>query len=101
MPSPLRPEIERKLKVILVAELSVDPSALTAIDSTTPLLGHGIGLDSVEAMALVVGIEKEFEISLPDSDLTVELFQSVGTLTDYIMRKISEAAQTGGSQTVS
>lgn len=86
----LRLEVEEKIKNILSAELAVSLSVLSAINSSTPLLGRGVGLDSIETAALVVGIEEEFEISVPDPDITVALFETIGTLTDYVLHKLSE-----------
>ena len=83
-------EIEKQIKRLLVSELKVNPSILENTDSTTPLLGRGIGLDSVEAMALVVSLEEEFGIAIPDNELTVDLFASVSTLADYIAQALLE-----------
>jgi acyl carrier protein len=87
--------IEKRIKQLLVSELKVNPAGLADTDSTTPLLGRGIGLDSVETLALVVSLEEEFEMSIPDDELTVDLFKNVGTLTDYIMHALSN--RTNGS----
>lgn len=92
----LRLEIEEKIKQLLTVELAVSPAIVSNSSSSTPLLGRGIGLDSVETMALVVSLEEEFEISIPDDELTVDLFKSVGTLTDYIMHALVET--TNGSK---
>jgi acyl carrier protein len=83
-------EIEKQIKRLLVCELKVNPSILENTDSTTPLLGRGIGLDSVEAMALVVSLEEEFGIAIPDNVLTVDLFKSVNTLANYIAQALLE-----------
>jgi acyl carrier protein len=91
-----RESIQRKIKQLLVSELKVSPAAVADADLATPLLGRGIGLDSVETMALVVSLEEEFEISIPDDALTVDLFKSLGTLTDYIANAFSKT--TNGSQ---
>jgi acyl carrier protein len=82
-------EIEEKIKQLLVSELNVNPAIVQDTDSNTPLLGRGIGLDSVEAMALVVTIEEEFGVFIPDDQLTVDLFKSVSTLTAYIVNALS------------
>jgi len=87
----LRPKIEEKIKNILGAELAVSPDVLSTVNSSTPLLGRGVGLDSIETAALVVGIEEEFAISVPDTDITVALFETIGTLTDYVLHKLSES----------
>jgi acyl carrier protein len=92
VPEVLRLEIEKKIKTILAAELAVSPVTLADTSPSTPLLGRGIGLDSIETTALVVVIEKEYEISVPDSDLTIAIFATIGTLTEYILGKIAERA---------
>ena len=83
-------EIETQVKRLLVSELKVNPALLENTDPTTPLLGRGIGLDSVEAMALVVSLEEEFGVAIPDNELTVDLFKSISTLVDYIAQALLE-----------
>ena len=83
-------EIEAQIKRLLVSELKVNPALLENTDPTMPLLGRGIGLDSVEAMALLVSLEEEFGLAIPDDDLTVDLFESLGTLADYIAHALLE-----------
>jgi acyl carrier protein len=85
-----RSEIENKIKDLLVSELKVNRSVIDASSSITPLLGQGIGLDSVETMALILAIEEEFEISIPDSDLKAPLFENMEILTQYVLRKVTE-----------
>lgn len=81
-------KIEGKIKEILISELEIKPGVLATCDSSTPLLGKGIGLDSVETLSLVAGIEKEFDIQIDDDDLTVDLFKNLGTLAEYVLKKI-------------
>ena len=83
-------EIETQIKRLLVSELKVNPALLENTDPTMPLLGRGIGLDSVEAMALLVSLEEEFGLAIPDDDLTVDLFESLGTLANYIAHALLE-----------
>jgi acyl carrier protein len=85
-----RSEIEEKIKHILISKLEVSSEILATSNSTTPLLGRGVGLDSMETLALVAAIEKEFDIEIGDSDLTVDLFKSIGTLAEYILQKIKD-----------
>ncbi len=85
-----RSSVEERINHLLVSKLKVDTATIAATGSSTPLLGRGIGLDSVEILALVVFLEQEFDISVPDSELTLDLFKDIGTLTDYILRNISE-----------
>jgi acyl carrier protein len=83
-------EIEKRIKQLLSSELNVNASILAASTFNTPLLGRGVGLDSVETMALALTIEEEFGISVPDTDLTAELFETIGSVVEYVARKLSE-----------
>jgi acyl carrier protein len=90
MASISREQIEQAIKDILVAELELDPATYGANSSTTPLLGRGIGLDSIDALTLIAGIEKRFDLEVCDSDLTVGLFKTIRTLAEYVLHRISE-----------
>jgi len=90
MEEKIRLEIEGKIKNILISELDINPSILAACNSSTPLLGRGIGLNSIETLTLVAGIEERFDIQVDDADLTVDLFKDIGTLAEYVLQKITE-----------
>ena len=90
MEEKIRLEIEEKIKNILISELEINPSTLAACNSNTPLLGRGIGLNSIETLTLVAGIEEGFDIQVDDADLTVDLFKDIGTLAEYVLQKITE-----------
>jgi acyl carrier protein len=85
------PEVEQKLKEILVRDLEIAPEIAAKVDAETGLLGRGIGLDSMETLSLVTGIEQEFEVEVEDEELTTGLFQTLGTLTEYVIKKLREA----------
>ena len=58
------------------------------INADTPLLSSGVNLDSVAVLDLIVSIENQFGVQFKDSDLSVELFRSVGTLCKAVERKL-------------
>jgi acyl carrier protein len=89
MENPLFLDVEQKITDILISELEIDPALLSTVNSNTPLLGRGIGIDSVETLTLVAGIEETFDIQIDDADLTAELFKTLGTLTEYVLQKIT------------
>lgn len=86
--NPTNLEIENRIKQLLVDDLQVDAALIETATADTPLLGRGIGLDSIEALRLTLGIENAFDISVPDADLNVELFSSLRALTDYVSNKL-------------
>ena len=89
MEKQLRSDIEGKIRQILISELGVDPGILSRSSPTTPLLGRGIGLDSMETLGLVTAIEKEFDIQVADDDLTEGLFKNIATLAEFVLQKAS------------
>jgi acyl carrier protein len=89
MDEQLRLDIEEKIKHILVSELEVNLEILAMSNASTPLLGRGIGLDSMETLTLVAGIEKEFDIQIADEDLTANLFKNIATLAEYVLQQLS------------
>ena len=59
------------------------------IDEQVGLLGHGIGLDSIEILSVVAAIEDEFGLTLEDEELQVEYFRTLGSLVTFIQGKLA------------
>jgi acyl carrier protein len=70
--------IVRRLK------LDIDPAS---IQDDAPLFGEGLGLDSIDALELVLGLEQEFGIKVEDEEVGVKAFASVNALVDFIEHK--------------
>jgi acyl carrier protein len=83
-----RTDVEGVIREILASELGVDAALLSRCAADTPLLGRGIGLDSMEALALTTALEEHFVLHIDDEDLSAALFETVGTLADYITRQL-------------
>ncbi len=83
-------QIEEAIRGILVSELELDLRAWGASSATTPLLGRGIGLDSIDALTLITALEKQFGIEVDDAELTVGLFKTLRTLAEFILHKTSQ-----------
>jgi acyl carrier protein len=55
------------------------------ITDDLPLFGaEGLGLDSIDALELVVSLEKRFGVSVPNSDVARQALVSVNTIADYV-----------------
>ena len=68
-------------------KLEVDPAS---IKDDAPLFGDdasGLGLDSIDALELVLGIEKEFGIKVQDEEVGVKAFSSVNALCEFVESK--------------
>jgi acyl carrier protein len=81
--------IEARIKALLAARLQIAPDVVASSDAGTSLLGRGIGLDSMEALTLANALETEFGIAIPDDDLTVDLFATIGSVAEYVRRSHS------------
>jgi len=81
-----REELLDRVSRILGAMLG---EALPAhIDEGTSLLGHGIGLDSIEILGLVAALEDEFDLAIDDTELDVQYFATVGGVLQLILPKL-------------
>ena len=71
-------DFETRVKEIIVEQLGVDPSEVTPQASFI----NDLGADSLDTVELVMALEEEFGIEIPDED--AEKIQSVGQAIDYI-----------------
>ena len=74
--------IKRRIKELMVERLRLDGISPDEIEDDKSF--EWIGLDSVDALELVVALEKEFSIKVRNEDLRKEAFQSVNTLAAMI-----------------
>jgi acyl carrier protein len=76
-----RRETNERIKSLIVntLELNCSPEQIT---DDQPLFGRGLGLDSLDALELVVSIEEEFEVSVSDDD--VSTLSTINKIADYI-----------------
>jgi acyl carrier protein len=82
-------ELKSRVKELIVKQLKLDIEP-AAIADAAPLFGDsadGLGLDSIDALELVLGLEKEFGIKVQDEEVGVKAFASVDALCDFIRAK--------------
>lgn len=77
-------ELIEKVKQLIIDSLRIEgmPTAEIAIDA--PLFGDGLGLDSIDALQLVVALEKEFGVVVPDAATGSKVFASVRSMAGYV-----------------
>lgn len=78
-----------KLKEILVKDLNLEEMTPGDIDENAPLFGEGLGLDSLDAVELVVVVQKRFGIDIQNMDEAKTAFQSVRSLASYIEGRLA------------
>jgi acyl carrier protein len=79
-------DLKERIKRLIVdrLKLEIDPAT---IDSAQPLFGEGLGLDSIDALELVLGIEQEFGVKIEDQEVGSQALSSVDTLADFVLAK--------------
>jgi acyl carrier protein len=80
-------KLKLKLKELLIKELNLEDITPDTFADDLPLFGEGLGLDSLDAVELVVIIQKEFGIDIPDIKEGQKAFASVQSLAEYIQAK--------------
>ena len=78
------PAIPNRIKRLIVDSLHLEGIKPEMIEDEAPLFGEGLGLDSVDALELVVALEKEFGIKIKSQELGREVFSSVSSLSQFI-----------------
>ena len=79
---PLVPELARKL----VETLGLDMAPET-VDPDAPLIGAGLGIDSIDTLELVVLIEKDYGVKIDNRAAGVEAFASLNALAAFIRQR--------------
>ena len=77
-------ELIPHVKQMIIDALRIEGMSAEEIDSDAPLFGEGLGLDSIDALQLVVAMEKEFGVVVPDAATGTKVFASVRAMAAYI-----------------
>lgn len=77
-------ELIPQIKQMIIDALRIEGMSPEEIDSDAPLFGEGLGLDSIDALQLVVAMEKEFGVVVPDAATGTKVFASVRAMAAYI-----------------
>ena len=78
----LRSEI--KQLIVDRLKLEVDPAS---IQDDQPLFGDGLGLDSIDALELVLGVEQTFGVKIEDEEMGAQALSSVSSLAEFVIKK--------------
>ncbi len=72
--------LRQKIKEVMVEELMLDYKAEEIGNRTSIFGAHGLGLDSVDALQLVVALEKNFGLKIGDSSAAKNILENVETI---------------------
>ncbi len=76
--------LKKELKERIINVLNLEDITVDDIQDTDALFGDGLGLDSIDALELIVLLDKEYGIKLADPKQGKEIFQSIETMAQYI-----------------
>jgi len=88
-------DLRQRIKEMLVKNLMLQVTP-EQIGDDLPLFGpNGLGLDSIDALELVVSMEKTFGVGVPNSEVAGRALRTVNTIQHYILEKGGQISQTG------
>ena len=76
--------LKTELKTKIIEVLNLEEVSVKDIDDNDALFGDGLGLDSIDALELIVLLDKDYGIKLSDPKQGKDIFQSIETLAAYI-----------------
>ena len=77
-------DLRTELKKSIIEQLNLEELSIEEINNDDALFGDGLGLDSIDALELIVLLEKDYGIKLTDPDQGKEIFVSINKMADYI-----------------
>lgn len=75
-----------ELKGKIIEALNLEDMTPADIDTEAPLFGEGLGLDSIDALELIVLLEREYGIKLSNPAEGKKIFGSVASIADYVSK---------------
>ena len=82
-------KLKERIKSLLVENLMLQVTAAD-IGDETPLFGPGgLGLDSVDALQIVVALDKNFGLKIPDPAAAKLILQNINTITEAVQQKLA------------
>jgi acyl carrier protein len=75
------------LKSQIISTLKLTDLEPDEIDVDAPLIGEGLGLDSIDTLELLVLLEKEYGVTVPDINVGRKIFSSVRAMAEYIQEE--------------
>ncbi len=85
-------DLKKRLKTLIIEALSLEDVEPDDLADDTPLMESGLGLDSIDALELVVTVEKEFSIKIKNSEEARSALRSIDTLAQFIRERQAASA---------
>ena len=80
-------ELRIALKELIIDTLKLEDITVDEIEDNAPLFREGLALDSIDALELVVALEKHYSIIIENEDVGKQAFASVAALADFVQQE--------------
>ncbi|SDS55871.1 acyl carrier protein [Gillisia sp. Hel1_33_143] len=77
-------DLRTELKVSIIEQLNLEELSVEDIEDNEHLFGDGVGLDSIDALELIVLLEKDYGIKLTDPQQGKDIFISINKMAEFI-----------------
>ena len=78
-----RQDLAPRVKELIVRRLKLEIDPKT-IDDSAPLFGEGLGLDSIDALEIVLELQRSFGVEIGDEEVGRRVLRSVNTIVEFI-----------------
>ncbi len=78
--------LKLELKEKIIEQLNLEDVSIDEIGDNDPLFGDGLGLDSIDALELIVMLDKDYGIKLTDPKEGKKIFESIEVMANYITK---------------
>ena len=85
-------DLKRKLKELLIERLKFEDMTPDDIGDDEPLFEGGLGLDSIDALEIVVMLESEFGIKVKNESSARQHFRSISSLAGFVEQRTAQRA---------
>lgn len=82
-----REKLSQELKSLIIEAVNLQHLTVESIKDEESLYQDGLGLDSVDILEIIVGIENKYGVKVPNAESGKKAFQSVSTIVDFIMNQ--------------
>ena len=84
--------VKTRLKELLVSQLALEDITPEEIKDDEPIFGEGLGLDSLDAVEIVVILQRNFGVTMKETERGNEVFRSINTLAAFIVENSPKPA---------
>ncbi len=84
------------LKQLIIESLNLEGVTSDMIGEDDPLFGDGLGLDSVDALELVIALEKKLGVKIRSHEIDPQVFASVNSMLRFVESRMAQEQDVSG-----